>query len=221
MANIELNCTGCGKLFYRSFSLHNQNIMRGKKPYCSSRCSFEKHRTRKLVTCKQCEKEFTKELSRIKKFPNHFCSSSCSATYNNTHKSQGNRRSKLEIWLEEQLPNLFPDLDFKFNSKEEINSELDIYIPSLKLAFELNGIFHYEPIYGQERLAFIQNNDDRKFQACGEAGIALCIIDNSSMKNFKEKTAQKFLDIIVDVIKKSQIVGEGIEPSRASQPEKF
>ena len=35
---------------------------------------------------------------------------------------------------------------------EAINSELDVYVPSLNLAFELNGIFHYEPIYGEKKL---------------------------------------------------------------------
>jgi len=45
---------------------------------------------------------------------------------------------------------LYPDLVIHFNKKDAINSELDIYIPSLKLAFELNGIFHYEPIFGKE-----------------------------------------------------------------------
>jgi len=68
------------------------------------------------------------------------------------------------------------------------------------LAFELNGIFHYEPIYGQNKLNQIQNNDNRKFQACLENNIELCIIDTSSQTYFKPKTAQKFLDIITNLI---------------------
>lgn len=84
--------------------------------------------------------------------------------------------------------------------KDAINSELDIYIPSLKLAFELNGIFHYEPIYGQDKMNQIQNNDNRKFQACLEHGIELCIIDSSKLTYFKPANAQKYLDIITQVI---------------------
>jgi len=71
----------------------------------------------------------------------------------------------------------------------------------LKLAFELNGIFHYEPIYGPKKLSSIQNNDHRKFQACAEAGISLCIIDTSGQTYFKESTSQKYLDIIISIVR--------------------
>jgi hypothetical protein len=131
---------------------------------------------------------------------NYFCSSSCAATYNNTHKTKGNRKFKLEFYLEKELPLLYPNLEFHFNRKDAINSELDVYIPSMKLAFELNGIFHYEPIYGDLKLEQIQNNDKRKFQACLENNIELCIIDSSQLKYFKESNAKPYLDIIVNII---------------------
>ena len=81
-----------------------------------------------------------------------------------------------------------------------MNSELDIYIPSLKLAFELNGIFHYEPIYGEDKLNKVKNNDGRKYQACFENKIELCIIDVSGSKNFKPERDKKYLDIIISII---------------------
>ena len=92
--------------------------------------------------------------------------------------------------------------NIKFNSKEDIDSELDIYIPSLKLAFELNGIFHYEPIFGKDKLRQIKNNDLRKFQACIEHTIELCIIDVAKLKYFKEQTAKQYLDIIKCIVNK-------------------
>ena len=153
-----------------------------------------------FVTCKQCKKKFTKRQGEIKNSPNHFCSRSCSATYQNTHKTKGTRISKLELWLAEQLPLLYPKLGFHFNRKDAITSELDIYIPSLKLAFELNGIFHYEPIFGKEKLKQIKNNDDRKFQACIEKGIELCTIDSSTLTYFKPQKAQRYLAIICEII---------------------
>jgi hypothetical protein len=117
------------------------------------------------------------------------------------------------VWLEEQLTLCYPSLDFHFNRKDAINAELDIYIPSLKLAFELNGLFHYEPIFGADKLAQIQNNDERKYQACIEHGIELCLIDVSSFKNFKEKGAMTFLIGIKSIIdQKLQVVKQGLEP---------
>ena len=77
---------------------------------------------------------------------------------------------------------------------------MDIYIPSLNLAFELNGIFHYEPIFGESKLQQIQNNDQRKFQACLYKNIELCIIDTSHHKYVKPSTSKKYLDIVVYLI---------------------
>jgi len=152
------------------------------------------------IICNQCGKNIVRNTSEINKSKNHFCSSSCAATYNNTHKKHGIRVSKLEVWLASKLPEIYPNLKFHFNRKDAINSELDIYIPNLKLAFELNGIFHYEPIFGESKLNQIQNNDLRKFQACLENNIEFCTIDSSGLKYFKPKNAQKYLDIIVKII---------------------
>ena len=152
--------------------------------------------------CENCGKEIIKKPHNIKKSKTgrFFCNSSCSATYNNTHKASGNRRSKMEEWIESELKKSY-EFEIIFNGKDAINSELDIYIPSLKLAFELNGIFHYEPIYGNDKLEKIKNNDDRKFQACIEKNIELCIIDASSSKKFKPERDIKYLQIIKNIIK--------------------
>jgi len=95
---------------------------------------------------------------------------------------------------------LYPDLKILYCDKTAINSELDIYIPSLNLAFELNGVYHYEPIHGQNKFEQIQNNDNRKFQACIEYGIELAIIDVSNLKYFKENNCLKYLSIIQNII---------------------
>jgi len=192
--HIEFNISK--KRIYDAEHFRNNGVQ-----FCSNKCNNDFRKLEKLVICKQCNTSFYKKNAQIKKHPNHFCSRSCSATYNNLHKKSGIRRSKLEIYLEETLPVIFPNLNIEFNSKTAINSELDIYIPNLQLAFELNGIYHYEPIHGKDKLTKIQHNDQNKFQLCQQYSISLCIIDTTSQKKFTKKSSQKFLDIIVDIIK--------------------
>lgn len=147
------------------------------------------------------EKRYIKShLKNVSSSKNKFCNRSCNATYRNLNKTTGNRRSKLEIYIEEQLTILYPNLLIDFNQKSAIGSELDIFIPSLNIAFELNGIFHYEPIFGTNKLDQIQSNDKNKFQLCIEHKIDLCIIDTSAQKYVKPSTSQKYLDIIINII---------------------
>lgn len=168
--------------------------------YCSRECSNKTKFTGKIIPCKQCGKSTYRMKHEISQLSNLFCSSSCAATWHNTHKSHGTRRSKLEKWIEEQLTILYPNLEIYYNKTAAINAELDIYIPSLELAFELNGIFHYEEIHG--KLSKIQENDNRKFQKCIASKISLCIIDTSHQKRFTELSSKPFLDIITNIISK-------------------
>lgn len=168
--------------------------------YCSRKCKSTGQTTISTVKCANCGAAFEKLPNQIKKSKNNFCSRSCAATYNNTHKTHGNRRSKLEKYIEIKLTSLYPNLDIRFNCKDPIDSELDIYIPDLNLAIELNGIFHYEPIFGTKKFQQTQNNDISKTKACINNEIDLCVIDTSHQKYFKESTSQQYLDIIVKII---------------------
>lgn len=212
-SNIPCECKQCKKIFGISKS-DAYRVFKGtkNKNFCSRKCQglFKTLISTKEIICKNCNNVITKPLSAISK--NSFCSKSCAATYNNKHKTKGNRRSKLEMFLEKKLIEKYPNLEIHFNRKDAINSELDIYIPSLKLAFELNGIYHYEPIHGDKRLSQIQNNDNRKFQACLEKGIELCIIDTSKLSYFKETNAILFFNIIHSILCKKMEQAKGIEP---------
>lgn len=200
---LPLTCKYCSITFYRT----KHQIQRFINPtqhqtgeFCSPTCQSKIQITQVKVNCTNCNNEFTKIKSQYNKFNNHFCSRSCNAIFANKNKKFGSRRSKLEVWLEEQLTILYTNLEINYNKKSIINSELDIYIPSLNLAFELNGIFHYEPIYGINKLSQIQNNDISKSKACHDAKIDLCIIDVSLQSHFTVKSSQKYLDIITKII---------------------
>jgi hypothetical protein len=203
--SLPYKCYCCGKTYFRtkhSIQRVSKNVKYKAIKYCSKECQSLFKTTKIITNCIHCNKKVHRILSQHKKSKsgNVFCSKSCAATYNNIHKKHGTRKSKLEKWLETKLIELYPDLEIHFNRKDTINSELDIYIPSMKLGFELNGLFHYEPIFGQDKLSKIQNNDNRKFQACLERNIELCIIDSSQQKYFKEQTSMKYLDVITNVI---------------------
>ena len=200
--NLPLQCESCGNTFHKTKHDIQTTLLphrSGTSNFCSKRCSVRRRRPPPVtVSCEQCDKPFKRFSCYVRK--HNFCSKSCSMTWRNLHKKHGTQRSKLEKWLEEQLTTIYPDLEIHFNRKDAIQSELDIYIPSLRLAFELNGIYHYEPIHGQDKLDKILSNDRRKMLACAEISIELCVIDNSSLKYFKEQRAMKFLKIIQDII---------------------
>jgi hypothetical protein len=212
---LPILCLHCGKTFHLTKrdvqSKLNPNHNRNGN-FCSNQCQRLHENPPITVQCDQCHTSFIKSPKEIKKSSHHFCSSSCAAKWNNTHKTKGTRVSKLEVWLAAKLPTLYPDLEFHFNRKDAINGELDIFIPSLRLAFELNGIFHYEPIYGSEKLGRIWANDARKMLACAEHSIELCVIDVSSLSYFKEQRAVKFLTIIRNLID-SKLSGSSPIPS--------
>lgn len=189
-----VNCLCCNKTFEKFVS----QIDKHPQHFCSTVCTGIYRRTKIKVSCVTCNKIIEKIPSNIKK--NNFCSLSCSSKYNATHKTTGTNRSKLEKYIEQYLSEKYPKILVFYNDTKAIGKELDIYIPSLNLAFELNGIFHYEPVYGVDKLNRTQTNDLSKTLLCHEHKIDLCVIDTTIQKYFKESTSQIFLDIITNII---------------------
>ena len=199
---LSCKCEKCGKIFsvIKKQITYERKHKKGSYKFCSDRCRNEYNGSSQLVFCEYCGKQFVKIKAEINKTKHNFCSKKCAAYFTNKHRTCGFTRSKLELYLEKKLQEIYPNLIFKFNDRETIGSELDIYLPQIKLAFELNGIVHYEPIYGIDKLNNIQKNDKNKFYECHKHNISLCIIDTSSQKYFKEQHSQKFLNIITEII---------------------
>lgn len=110
-------------------------------------------------------------------------------------------RSRLEEWLEPRLISELPDLKIDFNKKDLIGSEADIAFPELKMIVELQGGFHYFPIFGPKVLEMTQKNDQLKREACARLDIKLLEINTSHIGYVTAKTGWKILREILKAVK--------------------
>ena len=161
--------------------------------------SYKQTHLQQEVICSQCNTKFFKRIGQIKTTNNNFCSKSCSALYNNKNKTYGFRVSKLELYLQTNLKGY----NFTYSDRKICDGlELDIYIDELKIAFEINGIFHYKPIFGVEKLTIITDRDERKQKKCIEKNIILYVIKDTSSK-FTKAYGEEILFLIYKLIHKS------------------
>jgi len=217
---IPIKCEECGGTAFQKkhhiikvaySSPEAETLFSSIETFCSRKCLGIYRDKKRKVECLYCGREFLKLNAECIRTPKHYCSHSCSAKSSNKNKTTGFNRSKLEFYIEKELLLLFPNLEVICNDRKEIGYELDFFIPSLRLAFELNGIFHYEPIYGTDKLDKTKFNDSQKFGLCRDKLISLCVIDTTSLKYFKEGKAKEFLDIIVSIIKEKMAPAPSIE----------
>ena len=199
---LPLECERCSVIFLRPKSKIQKFINPNQfdiGEYCSRKCQAKTTK----VECLNCYAEFYKLTCRLKRRPNHFCCQSCAASYNNRNKTFGTRRSKLEKFIEKQLSIIYPNLLIEYNKRGIIKYELDIFIPFLDLAFELNGIFHYKPIFGEDKFNKTQLVDNMKIKLCKKQFIKLYVIDTSSQIHMTIENSQKYLTIILKIINKN------------------
>lgn len=169
--------------------------------FCGDSCRALRNRKYNKV-CKHCGNNYKAEKTSSK-----FCSRSCRSLslklHIFAHTRGGKSRSKIEEYIASQLVSNFPDISFIFNDKDTIGLELDIYVPALRMAFELNGVFHYFPIYGENTLSKIQDRDKLKSNLCYERGIELITI-NLGRGGFTKKHTREIYDLIRTIVDRNK-----------------
>jgi very-short-patch-repair endonuclease len=200
---IPMRCKNCHQEFNQTKNIILKSLRKyGKCGYCSRLCCNKAKINHSYLPCEECGKITQKSAVALKTNKHVFCSCSCHAKYKNRHKNFGKIRSKMEEFIESKVKEFFPTLEFYCNDRKSLNGpELDFLFPSLKLAVELNGITHYEPIYGKDRLTRSQESDRRKMSSCEKIGIELAVIDISSIKYFKPKCGLKIFHEIEKILR--------------------
>lgn len=170
--------------------------------FCGRICSNAHQNQRLELPCATCGKVCFKQMHELKrsKSGNVFCNLSCANTWSNFSAKKKISKSILENYIQEQLKIDFPFLEMAFNYMGAIESELDVYIPSLKVAIEINGPLHYTPALGQYRFDTIRANDVKKTKACKAAGIQLYLLDASKFKYLSDSSRNRYYPQIRSLI---------------------
>lgn len=201
---VPFECEICKSTFHKKkhYALRG---LKGTRNYsaCSKECWRQVLKNRKpkqyiTLICEWCQKSFSRHLSLYKKSnvklnKKCFCSQSCVASWQSKNTKGKSLRSKLEIWIEAELKKRFSSLNIIFNERKAVNGELDIYIPSLNLAIEINGIYHYEPIYGDFNLSIRQSKDRIKKEDCLMKHIDLFVVDARQFSKLNGKIEKEVL----------------------------
>lgn len=132
---ITVECKNCGKEAKKTLARYNESIKNMWNFFCSRQCRYAYQENGIKVPCTQCLRQVRKTPNQIRRTKmNVFCSKSCAAVYNNSHRTHGAKRSRLEKFLEKRLRQDFAELDLMCNTTEPIGIELDFYFPELCLA---------------------------------------------------------------------------------------
>lgn len=193
-ALVPLECENCNNIFRKG----KNNVLTAIKGhpdfalrFCSLKCYYASQIKKNWIDiqCAECGKLVNKQVSKIKDNKFSFCSKSCSAKFQNKHNTLGkSRKSKAETYLVKLIQEDFKDLEIKENVRNVLpsNLEIDIYIPAIKSAIEVNGLLHYFPIFGKEKLQDIKNKDKQKALEAKEVGCYLTVVNISQIKYWKE-----------------------------------
>lgn len=211
----EITCAWCGKTFTRkkdprtkrtfcshscSAKMNNATRVKIPKPLKTPKPLKERPlKTPRLIApkltlkCEGCGTEVVRTETQLKKTKHGkpYCSKGCRMRHYNANilTRTSNQRSQAEDILADMIHADFPALEISANNRSFLPSrlEIDILIPSAKLAIELNGPVHYMPIYGEDQLRKVQSKDAQKHLEIHDAGISLMVLDTSKLNSKKRQ----------------------------------
>jgi endogenous inhibitor of DNA gyrase (YacG/DUF329 family) len=192
-------CANCGVEVEKQIS----DVKRKKNAFCGKKCNYAYKKAGQQIPCDLCGKlgkyKHKKYLTKAK---HHYCGNNCKnidLNSNPAFRPKKAGRSKLEKELEMLLKTTYPNLQFTCNDRIVCSGiELDFYFSDLNLAIEINGPFHYEPIFGQKAYEFTKNNDYKKRAICEKKGVELIIIP--AVGNHTQKKLSLIMDGLKEVI---------------------
>lgn len=161
------------------------------------------------LTCGETFYRSKRKILRVMNNPNSrdtldFCGRSCAAKFLNTFSRH---RSKFEIFTEEylnrNLPEYLPNFPILYNVRDlflDEPHEVDIYCPTIKVAIEINGLHHYEPIFSQERFDETLKNDNAVASCCYKEGIRLVVLNTSEMQHFSKRKGEQYAKALLHII---------------------
>ena len=137
--------------------------------------------TKGLIICKKCKKKFNQRPH------NHVNGKQNGCPFCRSSISKG--EEEFRQFIQSIIPSTY-----KTKRGEIIpRQELDVYIPSRKIAFEFNGRYWHEHIDAEER-------DERKRHSCEKLGIKLYVIWDDEWKNNRKNVEEKILKILKTII---------------------
>lgn len=173
-----------------------------KAKYCSKKCASVHREQLKPkvnsveISCQYCNNQFHMNKSLYDRRPRKYCSKICGIRDN-----KSGQISKIEKYFVTQLRLKYPELNIIENDRTVFDGlEIDIWIPSLRLAIECNGPCHYKPIFGDKGLVKTQQNDKKKELLSIKADIRLFIIDVSNQYCYTKIGQREILQQLSEII---------------------